>query len=98
MTSPTTAAGNAGRPDDAAHDTFEASVEHLADQAVTARSVALSTLTHHVYCAAEVIHARVTERGGSSEERDAEVAGMIEAIRAEVHAHLDRLAAKKPGS
>ena len=92
------AAGDAARPDDATRDQFEASLEHLADQAATARGIALSTISYFVGCAAEVIRARIDQRGGNRIERDAEVTGVIEVLRAELNAYLDQLAAKRPGS
>lgn len=77
---------------------WEQSLEHLAEEAATARTVAQALLGTHVYATAEIIRARVDERGGTSSERDTEVAGMIEALRTDLNAHLSRLAAKRPGS
>lgn len=98
MTPRTTAAGLGPRPDEPALDTFEAAVQHLAEVADLYRSNALSAISSHVGAAAEVIRARTDERGDTSTERDAGVAGMIEALRTDLNAHLDRLAAKRPGS
>lgn len=95
MTVRSTPSGTAGRPDDTARDPYETAIEGLAGEAARARDICLAAASSHVHAAAEVLRARMAERGGSL---DAEFSGMVEALRSEFNAHLDRLAATRSGS
>ncbi|GAA0347711.1 hypothetical protein NE235_10595 [Actinoallomurus spadix] len=77
-------------------DIWEAAIGRLADQAALHRGVALSAATAHVSAVAEIVRARVHERG--SGDIDAEVRAHVEALRRDLNACLDRLIASRPGS
>lgn len=86
MTPRNHAAGNTERR--AAASAWETAIQNLADHAATHREVALSAITAHVHAMAEVVLARVAERGGDI---DAETAALVEALREDVNVLLDRL-------
>lgn len=75
--------------------TFEEAVAERADEAARAHALCLAAARDHVAAAVEVVRARAAERG---EDADEAAAGVVEALRRDLNAVLDRLAAKRPGS
>jgi hypothetical protein len=72
-------------------DTFEEAVAALADEAARAHALCLSAARSHVAAAIEVARARAADRG---EDATTAAAGVVEALRRDIGAVLDRLAAE----
>lgn len=83
------AAGDDQRSGNACLSTWEQAIADRAAEADSARTMCLASANTHVYAIAEVIRARVAERGG---DLHAEVTGAVEALKRDVVALLDRMA------